>query len=541
MHPSPVCSLLCLSLALLWGSINVSAQSDPVFPTIPSSYSCYVSANFNDKNYTLAYKETFDATLNVLRTEGRFGDWNTVDVINFNTRVLNRFNSTSCDRFENIGGPDTRELTHSLSFFNSSFSRGTKTYIGQRIARNVRCNVWEMRSVFPTANISVDYYFDAVRNVPMRVVLKGTRVDPVTQTARSYFHNYDWINVEVQSFPNLAQLPSLCTNAPLQSNLSLFRRFSSEMAPMPTTAKPTPLLPTQFSTVVEAKLASVTSESSEPSLAGYQWSVDTASPNGELERVDCLSRCPNDVTTYLTTYDRPSQSVTQYVVYSSGSCTRNTYSLASSAPLLSYSPLRNIRAGSVPSIMTNAQSSSRTFSGRTERRGVPADSFDVSSVQSSNQGAQFTFNSSFLFFPQGWAFPGRPSEWLQNSSQGVPLGVVNQGSFVTSASPVLQAYVDYWDFYLFIAGPPTQRAANLFDPSQFGCPFAPQSGTEDPSGPSAGVVVFIVLLVVAVAAVAGFGFYKWRQKHQYAFSDTANVTNVNSSSSRVQHVQMDDE
>jgi hypothetical protein len=178
------------------------------------------------------------------------------------------------------------------------------------------------------------------------------------------------------------------------------------------------------------------------------WRVDRV-PTGNVlarERMDCISadadkiNCPNGADTMITHYLRDGTTV-QWTIVRSETCSVN-YIAGSirDAATLRASPLRDIRAGHIVNVFTNAVNSS--FVERTSVRGVPADTYVAPLQTVVNGGITYRYRPTTYFFPEGWAFPGRPKGVDMADSGRYPMrmkvsGVSTQPSALPSVSCAL--------------------------------------------------------------------------------------------------------
>ncbi len=127
--------------------------------------------------------------------------------------------------------------------------------------------------------------------------------------------------------------------------------------------------------------------------------------------MDCLSlardynSCPEGADVLITQYRRDGTRVTWNIVRG-GECNIASGGFDSAAHLPA-SSLRQVRAGYVVSVLTGEDPS--TYTGRTAVRGVPADTYYTGGLNLTNLGVTYTFSATTHFFPEGWAFPGRPN------------------------------------------------------------------------------------------------------------------------------------
>ena len=190
-----------------------------------------------------------------------------------------------------------------------------------------------------------------------------------------------------------------------------------------------PTITPTFSVVLEAKLTDI--DISNERVRNLAWAVENADgvAGPAWERLECSGEndgvCGLRGFIYMLKYG--DSTVDQWQIDGvAGSCTHNVLPRASAAPL-SNSPLRLIRAGFVPTALTDFGTSA--YVGRTEQRGVPADGWTSHhSVQS--DGVDYDFDSTMHFYPRGWLFPGRPPQAVDAGA--VPLRIVNSGTFTSA-------------------------------------------------------------------------------------------------------------
>jgi hypothetical protein len=87
--------------------------------------------------------------------------------------------------------------------------------------------------------------------------------------------------------------------------------------------------------------------------------------------------------------------------------------------------LLSLRAGSIPSVFADPDfiSRARQYIGQHTARGVPAEVYRDAHEQTVGDST-YRFNMDLMFYPRGWAFPGRDL----NETVALPLRIRNQGS-----------------------------------------------------------------------------------------------------------------
>ncbi len=263
--------------------------------TLPDQYSAVISANFANRGYSLSFNEYWDGPTNRLRTEGRFTDTETAELIDFNTQILYRWKpndiTAGCVAAINaspqagIIPPGLMALLRpSREFFSQvgGLNVSNLQYAGVTFdARTIEADLYTATAPMFGNNLTqttltVRYYFarganiDGGTGIPIRVELLGdvqsraNESDPWTYS--TIRHDYDWIMFVPKPVPAAVfDIPSICKNVRVAQTVADLGQdgfsavFSialprvSSVEPVTVSPAPSPFT-AQFRAVIEAKL-----------------------------------------------------------------------------------------------------------------------------------------------------------------------------------------------------------------------------------------------------------------------------------------------
>ena len=279
-----------------------------------------------------------------------------------------------------------------------------------------------------------------------------------------------------------------------------------------------PQTPAQFTVTLEGKMDTDTDDANNLNDQVYTlvWSVDTTTHSERLDfyvnanRFDRSS--PVSIDSYIYKYTPGTPWGTTGTMYRaflnhSASAYQNCKTASGYFPEATESPLHNYRAGTMSALLTQpelfcAPPSNHIYVGQAVGRGVLADVYR-GRHSTLNDGVQYEYTTDLLFFPDGWAFPGRNV----TDTTRVPLRVINQGNQTNSSGTY--EYKDFWDLFFFTPGAPDPAR---FDPLLLGC-APPAPPPPPPPGYSQMAVVFAAVFGTFVGAflAAVIGTYYWRK------------------------------
>jgi len=198
------------------------------FPTLPTSYSVDMEANYLDMGQTRNLREYNDATAGLRRIEVNNADSSTITFIDYNKQVQYvSVNNLNCGP-QPIPAADPISGAHTLQdmFTFATLYANVTTYTGNTTTvRGISCNQWtstySLTSNGTVHYVSISYFFTiptwrfASMNVtgkPVRIIVNATRVNG-NFTVGSISHYYEIINfIPSPPAPATFYLPAVCLN-----------------------------------------------------------------------------------------------------------------------------------------------------------------------------------------------------------------------------------------------------------------------------------------------------------------------------------------
>lgn len=467
------------------------------FPPIPQQYSVTVAINHVDLGYTITYNEFFDglSTPNgTLYTEGRYGDTQSKQIVDYNTRIVTEWNSDVCYQtaFSQLSstliiGPSTQLVTDLMENRTS-----TPVFVGtvrsQSETRGILCDKWT--SSFngtwndTTVTGTISYYFASnqsffgqsadVGTVPVRVWFVGSQTKSNSTTP--FERVFDWVSFNHGVPPGFVFKPPAVCSANKGSSLMLQAQTPSvsTVGPEPSPNASAPAIATNFRMLVERKIRE---DDLMMDITTINWWRDR---QHKAERVDLFKNNLAQSVVYIyqtaALYDGPG-----YVYNNTGTnCLKLAVSdraqCASASCVTSRLTPQNInpiftRDGGFARYFDNGTwFAGARYVGRSPARGVTADvwSKDFTLLSPSQPNVVIAYTQSIYFFPQGWQFPGRNV----SANTTFPLRMINEGSvrcLGTGPCNLTKSvqFSDMYDIYQFVPGVPSADSMQQPCPSCF--------------------------------------------------------------------------
>lgn len=409
--------------------------------------------NSGEVGFTYGFREYYDATKNIRRTDGNQTYANAINIFDYNKKLYTTFDGSlgfgvnQCTTYNTSNTAVTGMLQPSTVLFQS-FNLQTAKYIGvdTSASRYIPTKHYQFNQTRNSFTIVNDYYFDNVTGLPVRVIAHYP----------NFTMYFDWVNWVVQEqSASLFMIPPGCTFMTNTSTLAVLPPQNSTVDPNPLPANtPLPTLPTTFYAVAEGKIQ--VGGILESEVVGLNWYYDASS---KTERADVVLDTYGNTNTQIFNYT----SGLEFVKFDSPFCFTGEFNASTTAMsfLSATSTIGGpdiIHALFIPGAYSPLGAAfnpaSAVYQNRTLVRGVNADCWKISVTSGPH-----IFDTYVYFFPKGWQFFGR-----KLSTDVVPMRVMTTGT--TTINGVQATFFKEWDFFLYFSNAPDPR---LLSSSLLGC------------------------------------------------------------------------